>query len=253
MPPQFVVHRCHTIINPGQLYRIGDNIVKFHEPDTGQTTSTGGYLGCLNIGTMQKDTNRFRILTITDEATNPRPHVYQDPGHHHDDIKTHLNNGHLESGHPNLTSNPRDNINAFKNQQLTQKDATQEPRQENNRVLTAYNAASANSPHNNKQELEMRYEKTKFERISESYQIYEDLHQEHGEETRDFIKRFRKAYSDLEEAGIPLSPYLRTFDLLRKSNLKTKDRHRILTIYDDAGRDSEAFYERVTYHLRMRM
>ena len=133
--------------------------------------------------------------------------------------RQHLNNGHLESGHPNLTSNPRDNINAFKNQQLTQKDATQEPRQENNRVLTAYNAASANSPHNNKQELDMRYEKTKFERISESYQIYEDLHQEHGEETRDFIKRFRKAYSDLEEAGIPLSPYLRTFDSVSYTHL----------------------------------
>merc|ERR1712141_717348 len=171
-----------------------------------------------------------------------------------DDTPTHLNNGHLESGHPNLTRNPWNNTNAFKSQQPTQKDATHEPRQEDNLILTAYNAASAkNSPHNDKQELEMRYEKTKFERISESYQIYEDLHQEHGEETRDFIKRFRKAYSDLEEAGIPLSPYLRTFDLLRKSNLKDKDRHRILATYDDAGRNGEAFYERVTYHLRIRM
>ena len=177
--------------------------------------------------------------------------------------KTHLNNGHLESGHPNLTRNPWNNTNAFKNQQPTQKDATHEPRQENNLVLAAYNAASAkkplqqqttsrNSPHNNKQELEMRYERTKFERISESYQIYKDLRQKHGEETRDFIKRFRKAYSELEEAGIPISPYQRTFDLLKKSNLKGRDRDMIIATYN-AEENSEDFYEKVTYHLRIRM
>ena len=94
----------------------------------------------------------------------------------------------------------------------------------------------------------MRHEKTKFERIRESYRTYENLHQKHGEGTRDFIRRFQEAYSELEEAGIPLSPYLRAFDLLEKSNLKERDRNMIIVTLDMEG-NAEDTYEKITSHL----
>ena len=72
-------------------------------------------------------------------------------------------------------------------------------------------------------ELDMWYGKTKMERLNENWKSYKNMHQENGEKTMDFVRRFQNFHSKLEKEGTPIHPYLLALDLLKKSNLDEKD------------------------------